>query len=369
MSNTWNDFRTMASNEPLDKTAEVGQSVLTNDQPQSSIALANSICEDIAQVQDYRITTSGLHRIKSVNQTMLDASKEPDPVHLYDELVIEGEVTMCFAASNVGKTVFAVQIAEEISKQQPVIYFDYELSDKQFQLRYTDEDNGDLHIFPEKFMRATRSSDSYRNGDVFSVEKIIEDIEQLSTEYDCKVFFLDNLGTLCNKADDGEEAGKLMEQLLKLKIDKGFTIFVVSHPRKMGRPHQATMDDAYGSSKICNNCDAVIFIGQSCKDTNTKYVKQLKARGGRKEYVENNVLLYNLSKTGCNMCFEYTGNGEEWEHLPSKDEFMERSEKAQKKEQAKTMKAAGKTIDQIAIELGVPRTTIGNWVKGIEKIM
>ncbi len=52
------------------------------------------------------------------------------------ELWHEGEVCCLFADSNLGKSIFAVQMADEIARDQNVLYVDCELSDKQFQLRY-----------------------------------------------------------------------------------------------------------------------------------------------------------------------------------------------------------------------------------------
>lgn len=47
-----------------------------------------------------------------------------------------------------GKSIYAVQIAKAISSAgRRVIYFDFELSDKQFQLRYTDPDTDKLYPF------------------------------------------------------------------------------------------------------------------------------------------------------------------------------------------------------------------------------
>ena len=54
----------------------------------------------------------GMLNIKTVNDTLLDASKEPDPEPLYDKLWYQGEVSCLFADSNIGKSLFAVQIAE-----------------------------------------------------------------------------------------------------------------------------------------------------------------------------------------------------------------------------------------------------------------
>ena len=74
----------------------------------------------------------GMLTLKSANQTIEDASKRPDPEQLYLELWYEGEVCCLFADSNLGKSIFAVQMADEIARTRNVLYVDCELSDKQF---------------------------------------------------------------------------------------------------------------------------------------------------------------------------------------------------------------------------------------------
>jgi hypothetical protein len=58
----------------------------------------------------------GIFTVTSANKTMRDAAREKDPIKLYDELWYEGEMCCLFADSNVGKSIYAVQIATEIAK-------------------------------------------------------------------------------------------------------------------------------------------------------------------------------------------------------------------------------------------------------------
>ena len=57
----------------------------------------------------------GILTIKTANQAVTDASTRPGPVQLYLELWYEGEVCCLFADSNLGKSIFAVQMADEIA--------------------------------------------------------------------------------------------------------------------------------------------------------------------------------------------------------------------------------------------------------------
>ena len=82
--------------------------------------------------------TVGMLRLKKANATIVEAARRPNPRDLYHGLWYEGEVCCLFADSNLGKSIYAVQMADAIAREQNVLYMDCELSDKQFQLRYYD---------------------------------------------------------------------------------------------------------------------------------------------------------------------------------------------------------------------------------------
>ena len=96
----------------------------------------------------------GMLTLRTANRTLQEAALRPDPVDLYHELWFEGEVCCLFADSNLGKSIYAVQMADDISHFQNVLYVDCELSDKQFQLRYTDPESGRLYQFQDSLTRA-----------------------------------------------------------------------------------------------------------------------------------------------------------------------------------------------------------------------
>ena len=83
---------------------------------------------------DVTPTQVGMFNIKSANKTMIEAAKRPNPKSLYKTFWYEGETCCLFADTNLGKSILAVQIASEIAVNEIVLYFDFELSDKQFQL-------------------------------------------------------------------------------------------------------------------------------------------------------------------------------------------------------------------------------------------
>ncbi|MDB5016784.1 MAG: hypothetical protein JWQ84_1616, partial [Mucilaginibacter sp.] len=95
----------------------------------------------------------------------LEHSK-PMPRMLFGSLWFERELCILFADTNLGKSVLAVQIADSITKAYTVgpfsnqadecpkvLYVDFELSGKQFQIRYYDPKWGS-YLFSEQLFRA-----------------------------------------------------------------------------------------------------------------------------------------------------------------------------------------------------------------------
>ena len=89
------------------------------------------------QIQNGMPDSIGVMSIKTANWTILEASLLPTPRALWNSFGYEGELSCVFADSNVGKSILAVQIADRIARTDNVLYLDLELSEKQFQLRYT----------------------------------------------------------------------------------------------------------------------------------------------------------------------------------------------------------------------------------------
>src|SRR5574344_609494 len=100
----------------------------------------------------------GLFKVMTANEWLELAKKSPIPEMLFGEFWHEGEICILFSDSNLGKSILAVQIADSISKgeqipgfrmeapKQKVLYFDFELSPKQFEVRYSVK-NETLKVF------------------------------------------------------------------------------------------------------------------------------------------------------------------------------------------------------------------------------
>ena len=288
----------------------------------------------------------GIFTVKTANRTIREAALRPNPDALWLTLWYEGEVCCLFSDSNLGKSIYAVQIATSIAKKQKVLYFDFELSDKQFQLRYSDEANN-LNQFPDNLYRVEINRDSL--DAVNFEEAVIGNIEQTAIKLGAKVLIIDNLTYLCVASEKGDAAGTLMLRLMALKRKYGLSMLILAHTPKRCLSNPITQNDLAGSKKLYNFFDSVFAIGKSAKNSSVRYIKQLKVRYGNYTYDADNVIVCVLEKVGTFLQFVDIGYAVEKEHLKEPSE----KDSTQEKETIKRMVAEGKTYRVIASELGV----------------
>lgn len=288
----------------------------------------------------------GIFTVKTANRTIREAALRPNPDALWLTLWYEGEVCCLFSDSNLGKSIYAVQIATSIAKKQKVLYFDFELSDKQFQLRYSDEANN-LNQFPDNLYRVEINRDSL--DAVNFEEAVIGNIEQTAIKLGAKVLIIDNLTYLCVASEKGDAAGTLMLRLMALKRKYGLSMLILAHTPKRCLSNPITQNDLAGSKKLYNFFDSVFAIGKSAKNSSVRYIKQLKVRYGNYTYDADNVIVCVIEKVGTFLQFVDIGYAVEKEHLKEPSE----KDSTQEKETIKRMVGEGKTYRVIASELGV----------------
>ena len=302
----------------------------------------------------------GMLTLRTANRTLQEAKMRPDPVDLYHELWYEGEVCCLFADSNLGKSIYAVQMADEIAQFQNVLYVDCELSDKQFQLRYTDPETGNLYQFPEALTRAEINPEKM-NLKNFE-DEIIKNIEEAALTTGSRIIIIDNLTYLCNNSEKGDVAGLFMISLMNLKKKYGWSLLIIAHTPKRSLTSPITQNDLAGSKKLYNFFDSVFAIGKSARDESLRYVKQVKVRAGAYRYDSDNVILYEIVHDRENVHFEFKGFANEKEHLKESDD----KEKSTLSENVLDLIHQGKSYREVAQALGISKSLVGNIVKKSE---
>ena len=299
--------------------------------------------------------------IKKVNDTLDDASKMPDPVPLFLELWYQGEVSCLFSDSNLGKSIYAVQIAETIAKTHNILYLDCELSEKQFQMRYTDEPTGRLYRFPEQMYRAEIDALHLDLKDY--EDRILQNIETAALHLRCNILIIDNLTYLCNSSDKGVDAGIFMMKLMQLKKKHGWSILIIAHTPKRSLSSPITQNDLAGSKKLYNFFDSVFAIGKSARDERLRYVKQLKVRAGAFRYDADNIIIYEIEKTGGFTHFEFKEYSTEREHLREQKE----TETLNRAENIIQLSRQGKSYREIAQEVGLSKSMVAKIITKTDK--
>jgi len=316
----------------------------------SSLNPIEAICSEVEATSD--TTDIGMFTIKSANRTITDAALRPNPRSLYLELWYEGEVCCLFSDSNLGKSIYAVQMADQIASTRRVLLVDCELTDKQFQMRYTDAETGLIHIFPEGLYRAEINPVTLDVNDY--EEKIIKNIEAVALRMATSIIIIDNLTYLCNSSDKGVDAGIFMMKLMNLKKKYGWSLLIIAHTPKRNLSSPITQNDLAGSKKLYNFFDSVFAIGKSAKDDRLRYVKQLKVRAGEFLYDANNIIVYELEKSSGFVHFEFKEYSTEKEHLRERTE----SDEEKQLKRIKELKAQGKSVRDIAALVGLSKSKV-----------
>ena len=316
----------------------------------SSLNPIEAICSEVEATSG--TTDIGMFTIKSANRTITDAALRPNPRSLYLELWYEGEVCCLFSDSNLGKSIYAVQMADQIASTRRVLLVDCELTDKQFQMRYTDAETGLIHIFPEGLYRAEINPVTLDVNDY--EEKIIKNIEAVALRMATSIIIIDNLTYLCNSSDKGVDAGIFMMKLMNLKKKYGWSLLIIAHTPKRNLSSPITQNDLAGSKKLYNFFDSVFAIGKSAKDDRLRYVKQLKVRAGEFLYDANNIIVYELEKSSGFVHFEFKEYSTEKEHLRERTE----SDEEKQLKRIKELKAQGKSVRDIAALVGLSKSKV-----------
>lgn len=274
-----------------------------------------------------------LLKIEPVKETMTMASQKQAPQKLFGSLWHEGELCILVADTNTGKSILAVQVGDNISSscyqpllncdalKQAVLYFDFELSDKQFQMRYSCKSEGSewaMYEFSDQFYRISINPDF---AEVMDFETLLmAEIELAVEETGAKILIIDNLTFLKSQSvDTAKEALPLMQKLKSLKSRKGLSMLVLAHTPKRNYFNPISKNDIAGSKHLANFADSIFAIGESSQDKSVRYIKQLKARETEIEFDSDNVIECVIKKQESRLFFDIIGFGKEKDHLRQSD--------------------------------------------------
>jgi archaellum biogenesis ATPase FlaH len=316
------------------------------------------------------VNSNSILTYKKANEWIEAAKLRPNPKKLFGTFWFENEVCILFADTNVGKSILAMQISHSISKgekvegfdleseSQKVLYFDFELSDKQFQIRYTNEEN-QAFKFDENLIRVEINSDSLFEEDIPFEEILINSLISLIEKTNAKVLIIDNLTYLSAENEKAKDALPLMKKLKKIKNKYGLSLLILAHTPKRDASKGITKNDLSGSKMLINFCDSAFAIGESFQKNGLRYLKQIKVRNAIFEYDLNNIVLCQIKKSDSFLLFEYIGLDSEQKHL----RIVSKEEKNDMIVSAIELNKQGYSNVEIAKRLGVTEGAIRSWLK------
>lgn len=264
--------------------------------------------------------------MKTANKWIEQAALRPIPKMLFSEFWYEGELCILFADTNVGKSILAVQIGNSISKgisvpgfhlesdARKILYFDFELTDKQFQGRYS-ENYTNSYNFSENFLRVEIDVDAEMPEEISFEDYLNNSIEQAIIETGAEILIIDNITYLRHENEKAKDALPLMKHLKKLKNKYNLSLLILAHTPKRDLSKPITRNDLQGSKMLMNFCDSSFAIGESFSDKSLRYIKMMKVRSCEHKYDGSNVIVCQINKADNFLKFEFLNFDYESKHL------------------------------------------------------
>lgn len=332
------------------------------------IALDSDLNEEFTNLENNTCFT-----LKPMNEWIEEAKNRPIPNMLFSELWYENEICILFADTNLGKSILSLQISNSISKgisingfknevqAQKVLYFDFELSDKQIENRYSNN-YAEHYKFDIKLIRVEINPDQEIPAKFKDFEEFLcSSLETKIIETQAKIIVIDNLTYLKNDTEKAKDALPLMKFLNKIKKKYGLSILVLAHTPKRDSSKPLSKNDLSGSKMLINFCDSCFAIGESVQRNGLRYIKQIKQRNTELIYDTENVIICTIEKQFNFLKFVFDSYDNEIEHLKPRNNSEQISEIIKLKNQ-------GLSNVQIGTQLGISEGTVRNKIKKVDNV-
>lgn len=309
----------------------------------------------------YTAENNSITRIRTANACIREAKALPPMYPLLGTLWQTGEISFLVGDTGVGKSILAVNVAnaiasgKELDKQFPVtangcggvLYYDLELSDKQFEKRFTNEN------FSDNLYRVDINPKCVDKN--FSFQDILRDIEETGS----KIIIIDNITALSLKPTaEADAAIGIMKNLHKLKLEQGISILVLAHTPKIAVGTPISINHLAGSKILSNFADSIFFIARSKESKHVRYIKQVKSRNAEEQ---EGVFVCKIVNKDNQLTYEFGGVDSEQNHIlqttiaiSKKDQYMETVLK---------LRAEGNSLEKIGETIGSDKATISRWLK------
>ena len=240
-----------------------------------------------------------------------DPERRPLGGQLLGELWREGEVAMLVGEPGVGKSIFAMHLAEAIARGEyfapfgrakrrlRVKYLDLRQSPEQFKGRYTswgDRGQSARYAFSARLERCALSEavnipDDFR-GDLRRY--FAHSINLAITASDLDVLVVDDLANYVTRKGPDAHA-RAMRSLRLMAVTHGISILVLANARPAsGEP--VTLRSVLEGTRAAAHADSVFALGKSGSGGSLRYLKHLKSASGEILRGKENVAVLGIER-------------------------------------------------------------------------
>lgn len=306
---------------------------------------------------------NSMFEVKTLGETIADKGNANERGTVFFPFINEGDLAIVAGETNVGKSILCGDIAianasnlchwnEPVNdRTRTCLYVDGEMTDSQITQRYAN--------VPEFALDAVRRASITPLGLGCTIDDKIENIGKLiKAENIPELVFVDNPMSLIDCMVSAASAKKVMEGLKHIKDYFGISMIVAAHFHKRNSRKAIGISDIQGSSVIANYADSVVAIGNSCKDPEIKYLKQLKSRSSR---INSEVAVLRISEEPY-LHFDFLEFDQEENHLIEKQESRSSITEFMA-EHIMRLSEEGCSVRTISKELGISKSVVGRFIK------
>jgi len=332
-----------------------------------------------SETQKPVVVLSSNTKPRTAKQRLKDAEGQAEIKPLLGVIWQTGEVHILFADTGAGKSVWATQIANALSKGQSVmkvlpnengpqrvLFYDFELSDKQFQKRYSDADGRGYEFSDNLFIdninfQKLITDNPKSNADDLIIQKIESDIIEIQPQ----VLIIDNLTFLKSEStQDTSVAMALVRKLNEFKVKYNLSLLVLAHTPKVKAGTPITLNELGGSKHLSNFVDSASAIGKSSKESSLRYIKQAKAsRSSEMVFDAQNIITCEMHHEDRFLGFDYIGIEHEAEHLQTASQEQREGNKHEEYELVHRLASEGMSLREISATTGISKSKVGRILK------
>ena len=238
------------------------------------------------------------------------------PVDLWHGLWYQGEMACLFGEPNVGKTILAMQIANELSKRGlKTLYFDFENAAHQFKARYStdkyDDRSGDASFIVKPL------NPNYSTAPLDS-RSILDYIKKDFITERAPVIIIDDITHLIGSGDQAD-VRHVLNTLRSWTQHFLVSILVLAHSKRRRPSSLTTIESLAGSFEYSYAFDSIFSLTRANRYNAenkgiTHYIKHHKNRMGPVYYNELNVITAQFGRDETNGFLQfnelYTGGNE-----------------------------------------------------------